>query len=45
MVSAPSGGFMAGTTTVILAGGLFYVLYQQDLLQPLPPTKDRKSVV
>lgn len=35
---------MAGTTTVILAGGLFYVLYQQDLLQPLPPTKSRERL-
>ena len=44
MVSAPSSGFMASTTTIVVAAGIFYVLYEQDLLQPLPPTKSRERL-
>lgn len=35
---------MATTTTIVVAAGIFYVLYEQDLLQPLPPTKSRERL-
>ncbi len=39
-----NNGILTGTTTVIVAGALFYILYEQDLIQPLPPTKSRERL-
>lgn len=35
---------LVGATSVILGGGLLYILYQNDQIQPLPPTKLRSQI-
>lgn len=33
-----------GVTSVVVTGGLFYILYQNDHVQPLPPTRLRSDI-
>jgi cytosolic phospholipase A2 len=35
---------MLGTTSVVIAGSLFYILYENDYVQPLPPTRLRSKI-
>ncbi|OBT91699.2 hypothetical protein VE01_10251 [Pseudogymnoascus verrucosus] len=39
-----SNGTVAKATTIVLIAGLAYVLYENDFLQPLPPTKTRERL-
>ncbi|KFY93844.1 hypothetical protein V498_04228 [Pseudogymnoascus sp. VKM F-4517 (FW-2822)] len=39
-----SNGTVAKATTIVLVAGLAYVLYENDFLQPLPPTKTRERL-
>lgn len=35
---------LLGTTSIIIAGSLFYILYENDHVQPLPPTRLRSEI-
>ncbi|KFY38247.1 hypothetical protein V495_06682 [Pseudogymnoascus sp. VKM F-4514 (FW-929)] len=39
-----SNGTVAKATTIVLVAGLAYILYENDFLQPLPPTKTRERL-
>jgi phospholipase A2 len=39
-----SRGTMFGVTSVVIAGSLTYILYQNDYVQPLPPTRLRSEI-
>ncbi|CAG8949267.1 hypothetical protein HYFRA_00004892 [Hymenoscyphus fraxineus] len=41
---APTNSTLIGITSVILTGGLFYILYTNDYVQPLPPTRLRSDI-
>ncbi|RDW79648.1 hypothetical protein BP6252_04286 [Coleophoma cylindrospora] len=35
---------LVAATTIVITGSLFYILYRNDFVQPLPPTKPRSLV-
>ncbi|KAH8783671.1 putative cytosolic phospholipase A2 zeta [Hyaloscypha finlandica] len=39
-----SRGTLFGVTSVVIAGSLTYILYQNDYVQPLPPTRLRSEI-
>lgn len=39
-----SRSFLLGTTSVVIAGSLFYILYENNHIQPLPPTRLRSEI-
>lgn len=39
-----SHGTLIGITSVVIAGSLTYILYQNDYVQPLPPTRLRSEI-
>jgi phospholipase A2 len=39
-----SNRILIGVTSVVIAGGLFYILYENDYVQPLPPTQLRSEI-
>lgn len=41
---APTNSTLIGITSVVLTGGLFYILYTNDYVQPLPPTRLRSEI-
>lgn len=44
LMSSVSHATLIGVTTVVIGGGLLYILYENDYVQPLPPTKLRSEV-
>ncbi|KAI9745812.1 MAG: hypothetical protein M1818_000493 [Claussenomyces sp. TS43310] len=42
---APSQSTLLGASSVLFGGGLFYILYTNDYVQPLPPTRLRSDLV
>lgn len=43
-MAAISRSTLIGTTSIIIAGSLTYILYQNDYVQPLPPTRLRSDI-
>ena len=43
-MSSTSNAALIGATSVVLGGGLLYILYENDYVQPLPPTKLRSQL-
>jgi cytosolic phospholipase A2 len=41
---SPSRGTLIGVTSVVIAGSLTYILYRNDYVQPLPPTRLRSEI-
>jgi phospholipase A2 len=39
-----SNRILIGVTSVVIASGLLYILYENDQLQPLPPTRLRSDI-
>lgn len=43
-MSSTSSSAVIGATSLIIAGSLVYILYKNDFVQPLPPTKFRSQI-
>lgn len=44
MMSSLTHSALIGASTVVVGGGILYILYQNDFVQPLPPTKLRSDI-
>jgi len=44
LMSSISNVSLIGITSIVIGGGLLYILYENDYVQPLPPTKIRSDI-